>query len=113
MGRNVSNVPSLSQGSSSLPPLVVLYRNCRSLIIQFLLHKKKMTGNCKFNKCSKRKGPKSPTVRKYSDSMPQPVEEKAKVDTSDHGANCVCKDCRIKKSGKVVFSLTCKKELFS
>ena len=31
------------------------------------------------------------------DSMP--AKEK-KVDTSDHGANCVCKDCRVKKIGK-------------
>ena len=28
------------------------------------------------------------------------VKEKEKVDTSDHGANCVCKDCRAKKIGK-------------
>ena len=26
--------------------------------------------------------------------------EQEKVDTSDHGANCVCKDCRAKKIGK-------------
>ena len=31
------------------------------------------------------------------DSMPAKEE---KVDTSDHGANCVCKDCRVKKIGK-------------
>jgi len=29
------------------------------------------------------------------DNMPKP-----KVDTSDHGSNCVCKDCRVKKIGK-------------
>ena len=32
-------------------------------------------------------------------SMDSPKEVK-KVDTSDHGANCVCKDCRAKKVGK-------------
>ena len=32
-------------------------------------------------------------------SMDSPKEAK-KVDTSDHGANCVCKDCRAKKVGK-------------
>jgi hypothetical protein len=26
--------------------------------------------------------------------------ETMKVDTSDHGDNCVCKDCRVKKVGK-------------
>ena len=35
------------------------------------------------------------------DSMPAVKSEKeSKVDTSDHGSNCVCKDCRIKKIGK-------------
>jgi CRP-like cAMP-binding protein len=36
------------------------------------------------------------------DSMPmtKPVEMNKKNDLSDHGANCVCKDCRVKKIGK-------------
>ena len=34
------------------------------------------------------------------DSMPAKSTTEKKVDTSDHGANCVCKDCRIKKIGK-------------
>ena len=32
--------------------------------------------------------------------MPSSKEEEKEVDTSDHGANCVCKDCRVKKIGK-------------
>ena len=34
------------------------------------------------------------------DSMPAKATAETKVDTSDHGANCVCKDCRVKKIGK-------------
>lgn len=34
------------------------------------------------------------------DSMPSMATEVKKVDTSDHGNNCVCKDCRVKKIGK-------------
>jgi len=34
------------------------------------------------------------------DSMPAKSTAEKKVDTSDHGANCVCKDCRVKKIGK-------------
>ena len=34
------------------------------------------------------------------DSMPAKATAEKAVDTSDHGANCVCKDCRIKKIGK-------------
>ena len=34
------------------------------------------------------------------DSMPAKATAEMKVDTSDHGANCVCKDCRVKKIGK-------------
>ena len=34
------------------------------------------------------------------DSMPAKSTTEKKVDTSDHGANCVCKDCRVKKIGK-------------
>lgn len=34
------------------------------------------------------------------DSMPAKATAEKKVDTSDHGANCVCKDCRVKKIGK-------------
>ena len=34
------------------------------------------------------------------DSMPEKATAEKKVDTSDHGSNCVCKDCRIKKIGK-------------
>jgi len=34
------------------------------------------------------------------DSMPAKQAVDEKVDTSDHGANCVCKDCRVKKIGK-------------
>ena len=37
------------------------------------------------------------------DSMPAKATAETKVDTSDHGANCVCKDCRVKKIGKEVF----------
>ena len=34
------------------------------------------------------------------DSMPAKSTTEKKVDTSDHGSNCVCKDCRVKKIGK-------------
>ena len=34
------------------------------------------------------------------DSMPAKATAEKKVDTSGHGNNCVCKDCRIKKIGK-------------
>ena len=34
------------------------------------------------------------------DTMPAKATVEKKVDTSDHGANCVCKDCRVKKIGK-------------
>jgi len=34
------------------------------------------------------------------DSMPSKSTTEKKVDTSDHGSNCVCKDCRVKKIGK-------------
>ena len=41
--------------------------------------------------------PKNP---QKSENILDEVKEKEKVDTSDHGANCVCKDCRAKKIGK-------------
>ena len=52
--------------------------------------------------------PLSPTIAKGTAINPQKPEnvldsmpaKKEKVDTSDHGANCVCKDCRVKKIGK-------------
>ena len=41
-----------------------------------------------------------PKPENVLDSMPAKSTAEKKVDTSDHGANCVCKDCRVKKIGK-------------
>jgi len=50
--------------------------------------------------------PASAPVVKGKPTSPQQPENMLemgsakKVDTSDHGDNCVCKDCRVKKIGK-------------
>lgn len=100
IGRNVSNVPSLSQGSSSLPPLVVPQK--LPIIDNTVSSPQKKNDEATANLINVVRGKaQNPQLSEnILDSMPQPVQEEVKVDTSDHGANCVCKDCRIKKIGK-------------
>ena len=38
--------------------------------------------------------------QKSEDLLDQLIQKEEEFDTSDHGANCVCKDCRAKKIGK-------------
>ena len=99
MGRNVSNLPSLSQGSSSLPPLVVPKKEpVGANSVAPPRQSDTTTSNSANVVRGKAQNPQ--LSENILDSMPKPAKEEAKVDTSDHGANCVCKDCRVKKIGK-------------
>ena len=92
MGRSSANAPSL-KSSTGLSPLPSL-----SPTEPATIENVKSTDQ---NTIKVVRGvPQNPQLSENAlDSMPSPKEEK-EVDTSDHGANCVCKDCRVKKIGK-------------
>jgi len=93
MGRSSSNPLSASPGSG-LPPLVPVNPSGTNTLQNSEI---KDSGTIKVVRGVAQR----PQVSEDAlDSMPAKQAVDEKVDTSDHGANCVCKDCRVKKIGK-------------
>ena len=93
MGRSSANTPSL-KSSTGLSPLPSLSPTEPATI--------ENVESTDQNTIKVVRGvPQNPQLSENAlDSMPSSKEEEKEVDTSDHGANCVCKDCRVKKIGK-------------
>ena len=92
MGRNTSGLPSLSNVSSEPPSAAPSSISTVSNVAN-----SDEPGTVPVVRGTAQNPQLPENVLDTVEASKPPAE---KVDTSDHGSNCVCKDCRVKKIGK-------------